>query len=91
MIDKKLTLNLIIMIDFIFRNVVSTWSSGTGASGLLGAVSYAAITSAGITPRTTVLLMLVVPIMMSVTFFFILEHTQSIVHRPSLVVQSNDR
>jgi len=72
------------------RNVVSTWSSGTGASGLLGAVSYAAITSAGITPRTTVLLMLVVPIMMSVTFFFILEHTQSIVHRPSLVVQSND-
>jgi len=72
------------------KNVISTWSSGTGASGLLGAVSYAAITSAGISPRTTVLLMLVVPIMMSVTFFFILEHEQSRVHRPSLVVDCNE-
>lgn len=71
--------------------MISTWSSGTGASGLLGAVSYAAITSAGISPRTTVLLMLVVPIMMSVTFFFILEHEQSRVHRPSLVVDCNER
>jgi len=72
------------------RNVVSTWSSGTGASGLLGAVSFAAITSAGMSPRTTVLLMLIVPVFMSVTFFFILEHGHTKVHVPSVVASCNE-
>lgn len=71
------------------KNVISTWSSGTGASGLLGALSFAALTSIGFTPRTTVLLMLVVPVLMSVTFFFILEHDKGRLSRPSLEVDCN--
>lgn len=53
------------------RNVVSTWSSGTGAAGLFGALSYAGLTSAGLTPRTTVLLMLVIPVIMSLRYVFL--------------------
>lgn len=56
------------------RNVISTWSSGTGGSGLFGSLSYAALTAAGFSPRKTVLLMLIVPVMMAITFFFILSH-----------------
>ena len=48
------------------RNVISTWSSGTGGAGVFGAFSYAALTSAGLSPRKTVLLMLVVPVIMSI-------------------------
>ncbi|XP_063593579.1 battenin-like [Penaeus indicus] len=56
------------------RNVVSTWSSGTGAAGLFGALSYAGFTSAGLTPRTTVLLMLIIPVIMSLSFWLLLKH-----------------
>ena len=43
---------------------MSTWSSGTGAAGLSGSLSYAGMTSAGLTPRVTLLVMLVVPVVM---------------------------
>ncbi|XP_027215665.2 battenin isoform X2 [Penaeus vannamei] len=56
------------------QNVVSTWSSGTGAAGLFGALSYAGFTSAGLTPRTTVLLMLIIPVIMSLSFWLLLKH-----------------
>ena len=56
--------------------MVSTWSSGTGGSGVLGALSFAALTTAGLSARKTVLLMLVVPVLMAITFFIILEHDQ---------------
>lgn len=32
-------------ICLFFRDVVSAWSSGTGAAGVVGALSYAAMTS----------------------------------------------
>lgn len=50
---------------------MSTWSSGTGAAGLFGALSYAGFTSAGLTPRTTVLLMLIIPVVMSLRWVFL--------------------
>lgn len=53
---------------------MSTWSSGTGGSGLFGALSFAALTTAGLSARKTVLLMLVVPVIMALTFFIILDH-----------------
>jgi len=70
------------------KNVVSTWSSGTGGSGLFGSLSFAALTSAGLSPRRTVLLMLIVPVIMFVTFFFILEHDN---RRPRALVVINQR
>lgn len=56
------------------RNVVSTWSSGTGGSGLFGSLSFAALTTAGLSARKTVLLMLIIPVLLAVTFFLILDH-----------------
>lgn len=48
-------------LGIIFRNSVSTWSSGTGAAGVFGALSYAGLRTVGISSQTTLLLMLVVP------------------------------
>jgi len=43
------------------RSQVSTWSSGTGAAGVAGALSYAGLTALKVSPRTTLLMMLVIP------------------------------
>ena len=54
-----------ICLSVFCRNVVSTWSSGTGAAGLVGALSYAGLTEV-LSPRHAVLVMLLVPVMMAV-------------------------
>uniref|UniRef100_A0A336K9I5 Battenin n=1 Tax=Culicoides sonorensis TaxID=179676 RepID=A0A336K9I5_CULSO len=59
------------------KNVVSTWSSGTGGAGILGAISYSIMTQAGLTSRTTLLIMTSVPILESLIFFFLLRHPKS--------------
>nr|CAD7444752.1 unnamed protein product [Timema bartmani] len=43
---------------FFDKNVVSTWSSGTGGAGILGASSYAGLTSLGLSPSKALLIML---------------------------------
>lgn len=56
------------MFDYIaFRNVISTWSSGTGAAGILGASSYAGLTALGLSAANSLLVMLVVPVVMAAT------------------------
>ena len=57
---------------FYHRNVVSTWSSGTGGAGVLGALAYAGLTSAGLSARTSLIIMVTIPILMMVTYLFIL-------------------
>ncbi|MPC10984.1 Battenin [Portunus trituberculatus] len=57
----------------VARNVVSTWSSGTGAAGVFGAAAFAVLTSAGLTPRTSVLIMLMVPVVMSLELVYFPE------------------
>lgn len=49
------------------RSVISTWSSGTGGAGVLGAFSYAFFISIGLSDSTTLYLMLVVPVLMGFT------------------------
>lgn len=51
---------------FYSSNCVSSWSSGTGAAGVLGALSYAGLTAAGLSPRNAILCMLFVPGLMAV-------------------------
>lgn len=58
-------------------NTISSWSSGTGGSGVLGAGSYAALTSLGVSPRTTVLVMVIIPVGMAVTFWLIIQPPDS--------------
>lgn len=64
------------------RNVVSTWSSGTGGSGVIGSLSYAALISLGVSPVDTMLIMLSVPILEGVAFWLILR-------RPSVITTTH--
>lgn len=58
---------------FANRNVISAWSSGTGAAGVAGSLTYAALINIGFTPKATLLLMLIVPLIQLATFSTILK------------------
>ncbi|KAK6176115.1 hypothetical protein SNE40_014459 [Patella caerulea] len=64
--------------SFFDRNVISTWSSGTGGAGVFGSLAYAGFTSAGVSPRTTVLIMVVVPVIMAINYFCVLIHPKDL-------------
>lgn len=53
--------------------MISAWSSGTGAAGVTGALTYAALTSLNFTTKSTMLLMLIVPMIQLITFCIMLE------------------
>lgn len=67
------------MCDPIFRNVISTWSSGTGGAGIVGSTSYALMIGAGLEPATTLFLMCIVPVLEAVAFWGILRHNNHII------------
>ncbi|XP_020711356.2 battenin [Athalia rosae] len=58
---------------FFSKNVISTWSSGTGGAGVIGAVSYAGL-AMYLTTEQTLLAMLIVPAIEALTFWLILVH-----------------
>ncbi|XP_025095560.1 battenin-like isoform X3 [Pomacea canaliculata] len=66
---------------FYDRNVVSTWSSGTGGAGVGGALAYAGLTSAGLSARNTVFVLISVPILMSISYFIILTKPENQLHQ----------
>jgi battenin len=47
------------------------WSSGTGAAGLIGSLGYAGLTSFGLSPRVTILIMLFIPVLMIISFILL--------------------
>ncbi len=50
---------------------LSGWSSGTGASGLIGSFAYAGLTSLGLKPNITILSMLFIPFLMLFSFLIL--------------------
>jgi len=56
----------------VYRSQVSTWSSGAGAAGVVGALSYAGLTALRVSPQTTLLIMIVVPCLLLLTSVFLL-------------------
>ncbi|XP_058789347.1 battenin [Phymastichus coffea] len=59
------------------KSVISTWSSGTGGAGIIGALSYAGLVQfLQLTPSESLLLMLVVPIAQALTFWLMLTHPE---------------
>ncbi|KAI6231355.1 Battenin [Aphelenchoides besseyi] len=57
------------------RHTISAWSSGTGGAGIVGSLAYAGLTEpklAHLSPRTTLLAMLIVPVVFCLTYFTIL-------------------
>jgi battenin len=50
--------------SFYPKYTVTAWSSGTGAAGLLGSLSYTALTSLlKVKPRTAILILLFIPVL----------------------------
>lgn len=77
--------------------MISTWSSGTGGAGILGSTSYAVLTTAGVSPATTILIMLCIPLLEGLVFWFLLrnpdkidENDADIEHETSTNSQGND-
>ncbi|CAJ0939310.1 unnamed protein product, partial [Mesorhabditis belari] len=75
-------------------NVLTSWSSGTGMAGILGAALYAAMTDPrmlALTPRTALLLMLVGPTVFAVTYCLLLARAptvkKTVFHRPSTWIE----
>jgi len=69
---------------FYHRNVVSMWSSGTGGAGVVGAIVYAGFTSAGLSPRDSLLIMTCIPALLMVTYFTLLT-------KPELNIKKTDQ
>lgn len=55
------------------KQVISTWSSGTGGAGVIGALSYAGLTMV-LSIENTLLVMLIVPLLQAITFWGLLKH-----------------
>ncbi|XP_012230607.1 battenin isoform X1 [Linepithema humile] len=55
------------------KDVISTWSSGTGGAGIVGAVSYAGLAMV-LSTENTLLVMLIVPVLEAIAFWCILKH-----------------
>uniref|UniRef100_A0A915PIA9 Battenin n=1 Tax=Setaria digitata TaxID=48799 RepID=A0A915PIA9_9BILA len=69
------------------KNTISTWSSGTGGAGVMGALVYAALTEPhlfNLSPKVTLLVMLVVPIIFSLAYWCLLVLPESI-HQVSVM------
>nr|XP_042910831.1 battenin isoform X2 [Parasteatoda tepidariorum] len=62
--------------SFFDKNVVSTWASGTGGAGVIGALSYASL-KAFFDTRPTLQIMLVMPVITALTFWILIRHPQS--------------
>lgn len=65
------------------RNVVSTWSSGTGGAGIIGSFSYALLKSLGVSSVNTMLLMLIVPLIEGAAFWILLRNPTAIPKKDS--------
>ncbi|XP_030372666.1 battenin isoform X2 [Scaptodrosophila lebanonensis] len=58
------------------KNVISTWSSGTGGAGVIGSLSYATLRSLDVSPRDTMLIMLIFPVIEALSFWLLLRRPQ---------------
>ncbi|XP_045604738.1 LOW QUALITY PROTEIN: battenin [Procambarus clarkii] len=55
------------------KHVLSLWSSGTGVATFLGPLLYSSLTTGGMSPRHALLVFLIVPIIIVVSFWCILS------------------
>ncbi|ALC43860.1 cln3 [Drosophila busckii] len=69
------------------KNVISTWSSGTGGAGVIGSLSYATLRSLNVSPRDTMLIMLIFPAIEAFSFWLLLRRPQVL---PVTAVESTE-
>jgi battenin len=83
--------------SFFDKSTVSAWSSGTGAAGIGAAMVYLALTSwIGLSPTITLYIQTVVPVVLLLTFLFIIKRPKKVsccpcMDRASYNVTTNDR
>ncbi|KAI6216628.1 Battenin [Aphelenchoides fujianensis] len=68
-----------------YSQSVAAWSSGTGGAGIFGSLVYAGLTEphfAALSPRVTLLILLLVPLVFLLTYFFVLTPVDH-VYRPA--------
>ncbi|XP_039966120.1 battenin-like [Bactrocera tryoni] len=56
------------------KDVVSTWSSGTGGAGMIGALSYTLLIDLKLTPQQAMLVFLYVPTLQALAFWLLLRN-----------------
>ncbi|XP_064119755.1 battenin-like isoform X2 [Macrobrachium nipponense] len=56
------------------KQVLSTWSAGTGAATFLGPMLYSSLTTGGLDPRHALLIFLAIPVITAVSFWCLLGH-----------------
>ncbi|XP_013421642.1 battenin-like [Lingula anatina] len=84
------------MTVYFDQNVVSAFSSGTGAAGFLGALTYAGLRTAGVSARNCLFFMLVYPAIMAATYFLLLVKPPELsgpcskLNRYDKLIQSSD-
>ncbi|XP_028670734.1 battenin isoform X2 [Erpetoichthys calabaricus] len=71
-------LSFLSLTAFFDSSVIGGWSSGTGGAGIFGALSYSALTQGGLSPRDTLLVMLIVPALMMASYFCLLVRPPSL-------------
>lgn len=60
------------------KNVISTWSSGTGAAGVIGSISYSILRKIGLSSHETLLVMILVPMAELLIYAFVLSEPRSV-------------
>jgi len=71
-------LTFLSLTSYFHSTVISSWSSGTGAAGVSGAFAYAGLTSIGVSPKQSILLMLVVPVLMAFGHWVLLKPSEEL-------------
>ncbi|CAF1244818.1 unnamed protein product [Rotaria sp. Silwood1] len=76
--------------SFYEKYTVSAWSSGTGAAGLLGALSYAGLTSLlKLSPRTAILILLFIPVLQVISYIMVGASQTAAKHREYQQISSH--
>lgn len=64
--------------------MLSGWGSGTGGAGVAGAVLYSAFTQAGLSPRGTLLIMLLIPAVLMIRSEQVFQPFEDVFSIPTL-------
>ncbi|CAF1600094.1 unnamed protein product [Rotaria sp. Silwood1] len=76
--------------SFYEKYTVSAWSSGTGAASLLGALSYAGLTSLlKLSPRTAILILLFIPVLQVISYIMVGASQTAAKHREYQQISSH--
>ncbi|KAI3387075.1 hypothetical protein SNEBB_000640 [Seison nebaliae] len=62
------------LMSFYDKSVIGLWSSGTGAAGILGSLFYAVLTTLHVSPRVSILIVLIIPIVQIFSYLQLPNH-----------------